>query len=121
MSERFKSTVIAVALLFAVSFAMGQTPQPAPKGGPTSQKASDATQVKILRVQKHMTELQVQANALQDAMTKAGQDFAKSQKDLGDLVDGAYKEAGLSKTEWDFSVDTFEFSKKAAVKPDAPK
>lgn len=109
-----KIVTLAVALLLAVSV-VGQNPplnKPAPEAVTSTPRASDTMQVKILKLQKHMSELQIQAGALQEAMAKAGQDYQKSSKDLIDLVDAIYKEAGLSKDDWSFSTETFEFTKK---------
>ena len=83
-------------------------------------KPSVDVQLKIVKIQKHIADLQIRANAAQSALAAASQDYAQSSKDLADLVDQAYSNAGLKKEEYDLNPDTLEFTKKAAPEPTAP-
>lgn len=86
----------------------------------TVQKVPDALQLKIVRIQKHISDLQIRAQSAKAALDEAGNDYSKSSKDLGGLVDEAYKVAGLKKEEWDLNPETLEFTKKAGVPEAVP-
>lgn len=102
-----KVTKLAALFLFGVvAVALPQNPKPKP---------SDDLQLKIVRIQKHQLDLQVRANAAKSALDAASLDYQKSNKELGDLVDQAYKDAGLKKEEYDLDPDSLEFTKKAGL------
>lgn len=82
-----------------------------------AKKPSDALQVKIVRIQKHQSDLQVKAQAAQSQISTLTADYTQSNKELQDLVDEAYKEAGLKKEEYDLNPETLEFTKKVVPPP----
>lgn len=109
-----KAAKLAAVVLFGlVAVALPQNPK---------LKVADDLQVKILRIQKHISDLQVRANAAQSALQSASQDYQKSSKDLGDLIDQACKDAGLKREECDVDTESLEITKKAvpAAAPSLP-
>jgi|SRR5882724_1828934 len=81
-----------------------------------SHKLAADSKVKIMEIQLKQERLGNQFAALQVQLQQVQATFQTSQKELQDAIDAAFKEAKLSKDEFNFDAQKYEFTKKEQAK-----
>lgn len=108
------AVALVVSTITAATAVWVQTPKSAPAPAPAV-KASADIQAHILKLQLVEARIQAAFNACQ------GQDFQgqfnRTQVEIQEAINDAFKESKLDKKDWELSLDTFEFVKKQAAAP----
>ena len=109
------SIVVAVVLFVSSMIGMQDATKDPPK------KVSLDSQVKILQVLRREDQMSNQFTQCRSIIESAPNNFSKAEAEKQEYIEGALKEAGLDKSDWEINLENFEFKKKksADVKSEA--